>query len=260
MSAHATLEHAEHAAHGGGHEQGHEGGSSNKIFGITMALIGVLIALCSAMVGSERNELTKTMIKQTQSHADYTAASTKFRLIMLELEKQRARISAQRDPAGGFSPVERFIELSQDYSQERNLSKRWADSYEPVVEAHFEAAERFEHAQVVAEIGIVMASLAVLLASRPPWFMSVLLSGICVVMLSRTYFHTSHIVDAEMVKVGQAEKAYEDLRKAHGGADEDQKTIERLDADGGYRRAIAERRKNLEGGAIERTAENKPKH
>src|SRR4051794_13121009 len=98
MSAHATLEHAEHAAHAGGHEHSHkESGNNSKVFGITMALIGVLIALCSAMVGSERNELTKTMIKQTQAHADFTAASTKFRLIMLELGKQRARITAQRD-------------------------------------------------------------------------------------------------------------------------------------------------------------------
>src|SRR6476469_9603433 len=101
MSAHATLEHAEHAAHGGGHERSHGGGhSSHKIFGVTMALIGVLIAFCSAIVGSERNELTKTMIKQTQAHADFTAASTKYRLIMIEIEKQRARISTQRDPAG----------------------------------------------------------------------------------------------------------------------------------------------------------------
>jgi len=40
------------------------------------------------------------------------------------------------------------------------LSKKWADSYEPLVEAHFDAAESYEHAQLIAEIGIVMASLA----------------------------------------------------------------------------------------------------
>src|SRR5438552_1141573 len=127
MSAHATLEHAEHAAHSEhSHEHSSGAGSTNKLFGVTMALIGVLIAFCSAMVGSERNELTRAMIEQTQAHADFTAASTKYRLIMIELEKQRARISTQRDPAGGFSPVERFIELSQDYAKERNLSKNWA--------------------------------------------------------------------------------------------------------------------------------------
>src|ERR1700682_2752456 len=100
--AHEKLERAEHAAHGEGHQ-----GNSNKLFGVTMALIGVLIAFCSAMVGSERNELTRTMIEQTQAHADFTAASTKFRLIMIELEKQRARVSAARGAPGGWSPAER---------------------------------------------------------------------------------------------------------------------------------------------------------
>src|ERR1700704_5422069 len=112
--AHAKLEHAEPAAHAGGHD-----GTSNKLFGVTMGLIGVLIAFCSLMVGSERNELTRAMIEQTQAHADYTAASTKFRLIMIELEKQRARVAAAKDPPGGWSPVERFIALAGDYSSER---------------------------------------------------------------------------------------------------------------------------------------------
>jgi hypothetical protein len=212
------------------------------------------------MVGSQRNELTRAMIEQTQAHADYTAASTKYRLIMLELEKQRARLSTQRDPPGSFSPVERFIELSQDYTKERSLSKNWADSYKPVVEAHFDAAEHYEHAQVVAEIGIVLASLAVLLAARPPWMLSVLLSIICVVLLCRTYFHTSHIVDEAMVKVHQAEEKYQELRKSHTGANEDEKTIERLDADGAYRAAIAARAKAREEGAAEKTASSETKH
>src|ERR1051326_4994036 len=85
MSAHAKMEHAEHAAHAGhehGHDHDHSGSKkrfgSAKVFGITMALIGVLIAFCSAMVGSERTEFTQAMIRQTQAHADYTAASTKY--------------------------------------------------------------------------------------------------------------------------------------------------------------------------------------
>jgi len=261
MSAHATLEHAEHAAHSAhGSEHSHEHssgvGASNKLFGVTMALIGVLIAFCSAMVGSERNELTRAMIEQTQAHADFTAASTKYRLIMIELEKQRARVSTQRDPAGGFSPVDRFIELAGDYTKERSLSKAWADSYKPVVEAHFDAAEHFEKAQVVAEIGIVLASLAVLLASRPSWMVSVILSVICVGLLCRTYFHTAHVVDSALVKVHQAEEAYGDLRKAHTGANEDEKTISRLDPDGSIRAGIAARAKSREPGAPEKTATN----
>src|SRR5581483_2510348 len=187
--AHETLEHAEHASHAGGHHT-----SNNRLFGVTMALIGVLIAFCAAMVGSERNELTRAMIKQTQAHSDFTAASTKYRLVLIELEKQHARVASARDQAGGWSPVKRFVELAADYGDERGLSKNWADSYEPLVEAHFDAAEGYEHAQLLAEIAIVLASLGVLLASRTAWLISLVLSAICVLQVGRTYFPTRHEV------------------------------------------------------------------
>jgi hypothetical protein len=245
MSAHQNMEHAEHAAHSGHHESSH-GSSHNKLFGVTMALTGVLIAFCSAMVGSERNELTRTMIEQTQAHSDYTAASTKLRLIMIEIEKQHARVASARDPQGGFSPAPRFIKLADDYKKERNLAKNWADSYHPMVECHFDAAEGYERAQLIAEIGIVLASLAVLLSSRPAWMLSVILSVICVVQLGRTFIHTSSVVRTSLEKIHRAEEAYADLRKGHVGEDDDEKAIEQLDADGSIRAAIAERAKNRE--------------
>ena len=249
--AHAQLERAEHAAHEGGH-----GASQNKIFGVTMALIGVLIAFCSAMVGSERNELTRVMIEQTQAHSDYTSASTKYRLIMIELEKQRARVATARDTPGGWSPVERFIELALDYSEERQLAKSWADSYSPLVEAHFDAAEGYEHAQLIAEIGIVLASLGVLLVSRPAWLVAVLLSVVCVFQLTRTYLHTRHVVVTSLVQVQHTEEAYVDLRKSHVGANQDADAIERLDPDGKIRTAIQARTKK--GQAEKPGPEGKP--
>ena len=83
--AHEELERAEHASRGGVHH------AVNKHIGLTMAIIGALIALCAAMVGSERNELMRTMVEQTQANADSAGASTKHRLVMMELEKQRAQ-------------------------------------------------------------------------------------------------------------------------------------------------------------------------
>jgi hypothetical protein len=240
--AHQNLEHAEHAAHSSHHEEGH-GGNHNKLFGVTMALTGVLIAFCSAMVGSERNELTRTMIEQTQAHADYTAASTKLRLIMIEIEKQHARVVAARDPQGGWSPIPRFVKLADDYTKERNLAKNWADTYRPLVESHFDAAEGYERAQLIAEIGIVLASLAVLLSSRPAWMLSVILSGICMVQLGRTFVHSSNVARSSHEKIHRAEEEYTDLRKGHVGENEDEKAIDRVDADGSIRAAIAERSK-----------------
>lgn len=247
--AHEKLEHAEHAAHSDSH-----GGSHNKLFGVTMALIGVLIAFCSAMVGSERNELTRTMIEQTQAHSDYTAASTKLRLIMIEIEKQRARVASARDTQGGWSPVPRFIELAGDYRKERDLAKNWADAYHPLIEGHFGATEGYEKAQVIAEIGIVLASLGVLLASRPAWMLSVILSVICVAQLGRTFVHTSRVARESLLKIHETEEAYAELRKSHVGANDDEKAIERLDADGSIRAAIEAKAKNRQSDVSEQEA------
>jgi hypothetical protein len=244
--AHQNLEHAEHATHNAGH------GGSNKLFGVTMALIGALIAISAAMVGAERNELTRAMIKQTQAHSDYTSASTKFRLIMIELEKQHARIATARDPQGGWSPVGRFIELSQDYSSERNLSKAWADSYDPLVDAHFDAAERYEHAQLIAEIGIVLASLAVLLAgsvgliSWISWGGAVLLSVLCIIQLGRIGVTTGSVVRVADEHIQHTEETYLELRNAHASAGQDEAAIDRLDPDGKMRAAFKSGKLNHE--------------
>ncbi|HZR21526.1 MAG TPA: DUF4337 family protein [Verrucomicrobiae bacterium] len=226
-------EHLEPATHSGAKAHA----TNNRLFGVTMALIGVLVAFCAAMVGSERNELTKSMIKQTQAHADFTAASTKFRLIMIELEKQHARVATARDPAGGWSPVQRFVELSDDYGHERDFSKRWADSYEPLVNAHFEGAEGYERAQLMAEIGIVTASLAVLLASRAAWCLSLILSGACVVQVARTYLPTEREVKKAEEEIGRTSREYAKLRSVHLGANEDEQAVSQFDPDNKLRGA-----------------------
>ena len=180
------------------------------------------------------------MIEQTQAHSDYSSASTKFRLIMLELEKQRGASNA--NPAnGGDQPVlHRFLRLYTDYSKERQYSKEWADSYSPLVQAHFEGAEGYEHAQLIAEIGIVLASLGVLLGSRSSWLLSIVLAVVCVVQLARTHLHTRHEVVEALEHVHHGEETYQELRKAHVLANEDEHTVEALDP-GGKLRAENER-------------------
>jgi hypothetical protein len=152
-SPYETLEKAEETTH-----------VRSKHIGLTMALIGVLIAFCAAMVGSQRNELTRTMIEQTQAHSDYSSASTKFRIVMIELERLRGASSETAWNTAQLPGLKRFLRLYLDYSKERTFAKTWADSYQPEVDAHFGAAESYEKAQLIAEIGIVIASLGVLLS------------------------------------------------------------------------------------------------
>ena len=217
-----------------------------------MGLIAVLIAFCAAMVGSERNELIRTMMEQTQAHSDYSAASTKFRLIMIEAEKQRGALSGDmgaaptpapqtEQAAGAAKPfLRRLLRLYQDYASERQLAKTWSDDYQPLVEAHFEAAEGYERAQLVAEIGIVVASLAVLLTNRTAWFASIVIAALCVVQLGKTYLHTRDAAGTALKHVRHSEEAYQELRKAHTAANEDEAAIETLDPGGKIRATMSQ--------------------
>src|SRR5215472_10911622 len=84
---------------------------SSKHVGLTIALIGVLIAFCAAMVTSEQNELTRTMTEQTQAHSDYSGASTKFRSVMIELEKLHSQSPFGSAEGGPHPELKRFLRL-----------------------------------------------------------------------------------------------------------------------------------------------------
>jgi hypothetical protein len=213
---------------------------SSKHIGLTIALIGVLIAFCAAMVSSEQNELTRTMSEQTQAHSDYSGASGKFRSVMIELEKLHHETSLGSTEATPPPELKRFLRLSLDYSRERDFAKTWVDTYQPAVEAHFDAADDYHNAQLVAEIGLVIASLAILLSSRRAWVLSILLAVISIGALTFTFIKTRRSVSHAIGNIRQAENAYEQLRKAHLGAHGDERILEELDP-GGKIRAETER-------------------
>lgn len=202
-----------------------------KRFGITLALIAILVALCAAMVGSERNQFTRAMLEQTQAHDAFTSASTSTRIASFDLEHQRVgdepKPGRENDPSG----VSRFIELSH----ERDLAKEWDDSYPPVITGHFAAAQSFHQAQLLAEIGIVIAALALFFASRPAWLASVILSCLSLGLLGYTIIHTSNLVAPASEKVETARKSYDQLRAFHNTGREEQQAIDRLDPDGSIR-------------------------
>jgi len=225
------LERAESAAH-----------ISSKHIGVTIALIGVLIAFCAAMVSSEQNELTRTMTEQTQANSDFSGASTKFRIVMDELEKLRSQSSPESTGAGLLPELRRFLRLSVDYSRERDFAKTWVDTYQPAIEAHFDASGGYDNAQLVAEIALVVASLAILLSNRSVWVLSILLAVVCIGLLTSTFLKTRRSVSRAIGNIRQAESAYQQLRKAHLAAnqDQDERTLKELDP-GGKIRAESER-------------------
>src|SRR5215472_10490147 len=207
------LEHMEHAGHGGheGHGEGGHKGPGRQI-GITMALLGVMLAFCAAMVGSERTELIKTMVEQSNRWGIYQSETMKLRTIEGDLEMLKALtpskeeaskldsiLRAKSAPSGKaddedtaeikdliasslddmtdvLAPdpedITHFKKLVLEYKQDVADAKEDAEAYEGAITAHQDGAEWYERAQLAAEIGIVVASVALLLSSRIIWLIS----------------------------------------------------------------------------------------
>ncbi len=65
----SAREHSEHIAHAGHGDHGTDSKLSTHV-GITMAILGVVLALCAAKVGAERTELVHSLVEQQNAHAN----------------------------------------------------------------------------------------------------------------------------------------------------------------------------------------------
>jgi hypothetical protein len=149
---HELVEHMEHAktGHSGGHRHGHGAHGDGRAIGITMAILGVMLAFCAAMVGSARTELIATMVEQSNRFSLYQAESMKFRVIEADLEMLHA-ITPSKSEVAHFEEQLKSVrrvsgkgddEDTQELKAAIELStKELADvlSPDPEDEAHFKA-------------------------------------------------------------------------------------------------------------------------
>jgi hypothetical protein len=241
MSLHEIAEHIEHAAHGGG---GHGGSGVARYIGITMALLGVMVAFCSAMVGAQRTELIKAMVEQSTRMGTYQTETMKFRSMTANSELLKALSPAkdeikriettlrEKRGAGGkkddedtaelkdlisssvedladlLTPdhevIRDFAKVAKTYERDMKEAKEDADSYDKMIEARGEAAEGYERALLAAEIGIVIASVALLLANRMVWAVSLVLAVTCLGTAGYTFQASRHSVAAAQDKIQKA--------------------------------------------------------
>ena len=266
--AHELAEKIEQAAHAGGHGEGH-GGGIGRVAGLTMAILGVMLALCAALVGGARTELISTMVEQSNTYQKYQAQQMKHRMMITQLATLHA-LSPSRKEVGVFdkklaamhaaegkedtpeqaqlkamiqlqtdSIVEllqprvedekRLIEMSKKYAEQTEAASKWAESYEPAVAAHEEAAEHFEWGQLAAEIGIVIASVALLLNNRKAWYLSLVFGTICAVTLAGTYLTTHQHARSAEEEVAKSKGIYEKMRKEQSSGEEDKEIVAALE-------------------------------
>jgi hypothetical protein len=109
----------------------------------------------------------------------------------------------------------------QRYFNESQAAGKWADAYTPAINAHLEGQENYELAMLCGEIGIVIASLSLLLRRRMAWYVAMALGLASVAVLIYTYARTEPVVRAIEEKTTEAAKAYRSLRAADKTTAED---------------------------------------
>jgi hypothetical protein len=243
----------------GEHAHGHLG----RRIGITMAILGVLLAICAAMVGGERTELVRSMVEHADADNVYEAESVKYRTMMSELKMLDAltpnhaqvahfsdALAKMRKDAGKgdasnaetmgalelavkelaevLAPdngdLKDFSDTIAKYQTEREAARSWTLAYQPVTDGHSAATEHYEKAQLLSEIGIVVASIALLLSNRLFWYAAIVAGLSCAGILGWTYWKSGaqlrglerhleelHAAYDDLHEKGEAKKADEDL-------------------------------------------------
>ena len=239
-----TLEHMGHAAHAGSHGHGHDhpqGGQQFSTYvGVTMAVLGVILAFASAKVGGERTLLVKALVEQQNAHAKYQAQDIKHRQAVLSLRQVHAAVPAgiklENAKRNDMVVMARTVDR---YFQESAAAREWVEAFDPKVEAHVESQEHYEWGMLAAEIGIVIASVALLLKLRLVWFLSVALGLLSVGIIGATYAHTASIVSVSEHKIEHADKTYRELRTANKQTAADQALVDEIYATYGGKPAAA---------------------
>jgi hypothetical protein len=211
----------------GDHQHGASGGIGKSV-GITIAMLGVLLALSSALVGGQRTELIATMVEQANAGTKFQALSTKYRVLLAQLQQlhslmpdperfqkwdeESRKLQTQISSAdlGRISRIIRlenaknlgaeiptkddllqFVTRISALEKEQEAAREWTESFNPAIAVHSRAAEHYEWSQLASEIGIVIASVALLFSNRKAWFLSVGLGVATVVIAGITFVTTT---------------------------------------------------------------------
>ncbi len=268
------LEHAEHISHANHDHEEHS--KLGTYIGITMAVLGVVLAYCAAKVGAERTELIQALVEQQHAHAKYQAQDIKHRVAVSNLRQLHAEIPTAelaahldaelrkiddeaaapqaaaptagaaapkvdkadaaapraegaavaattraaralgRNVAEGMTPSKADAAILADnverYANESKAASVWVEAFDPAIHAHVAAQERFELAQLLAEIGIVIASVALLVKRRLPWFAALGLGVASLGYVGTTLASTGQVVHEAEGKIEELGKEYRDLR------------------------------------------------
>ena len=236
METNELLEQAEHISHAG-HGEEHEHAAKHDRFGlfvgITMATLGVLLAFCAAKVGGERTELIQSLVEQQKAHQEWLGNDIKHRVAFIDLLEMHSVMSAAALKELNKDESMFMADTVDRYLGESDLAKKWEDAYAGAIDAHVFAQEHYETGQLFAEIGIVVASVALLLKRRIAWYGALVLGAVSVYFVASTYVRTSRAVQEAEHLIEEHGETYVEARTKHKTTDAEKAIVDSVRSWGG---------------------------
>lgn len=241
--------------------------------GFTTATLSILLAWCSAQVGIARTELIASMVDENGANLRYQVASNKYRLLqahlqqlhallpepelMAQTEKELKQLEGQltspdsiklfkslrlegKRILGSVMPskddMTSFAKMIRRYRQEAESSRKWSEAYQPVIQIYSKTAARMENAQILAEMGIVISSIGLLIRGRFKtacilWVTGVICFAFCIGITLYASYAKNHALHPAETLVHNRSSDYQQFMKDVDNTAEDEKLLRDIESD-----------------------------
>ena len=97
------------------------------------------------------------------------------------------------------------------YYAQAQAADAWTKTYDALAEAHSNAGSGYDRSMLLAEIGIVIASVALLLKRKIPFVAATCLGVASIAVIAMTWTAANRDIADATAKIAVAQKGYDDL-------------------------------------------------
>jgi hypothetical protein len=179
MEADEVGELKEQAEHGS-HEEG------LRPVAFTMAVLAVLVAITTVLGHRTHTEAILTQNRATDQWNFYQAH--KIRSNDTELTTDLLGVVSVSDPKAAAKLAKSYADHQAKWAQELDEAEKQAHELEADVSRAEARANRFDLAEALLEIGLVISSVTLLTRSRIYWYLGIVFSLAGIVSVASAYF------------------------------------------------------------------------
>ncbi len=173
---HEWVERAAEEHHHGQEHGSDARGSQMTVSAVTAAVLAVLAAFGSLLSGHAVNQAILEQTKATDQWAYYQAKSTKGHVYLVGGEIIKALTQSQSTKAGDSQApaLKHFQEQTERYDREKEEVKKEAEHLEAESQHEFHKHHQFALGIACFQVGIVLASVSILVRLRAIYYLSLL--------------------------------------------------------------------------------------